>query len=351
MPLPFLIILTFLRLKKFQRIFENYVKYTLANLDLHLKVQADLPLLDFALLDFSNGTFFQHKLKICSKPAWSKSISAFCCCLVAQSCLTLCDPMDCSMPGFPVLQHLPELAQTHVHWVSDVIQPSHPLLSTSPPAFNLSQHQSLFQWVSYSHQDVKLLELQPQHQSLQWIFRIKSFRIDWFGLLAVEGTLKSLLQHHSSKAAILQHSVFFMFQLPHLYMTPGSIIALTRQMFVGKVMSLLFNTLSRFVIGFFPRGKFLLISGLQSQSTVILEPKKRVCHCFPCFPIYFPWSLPLSSLFECWVLSQLFNSPFSPSTRGSLILLPGCWCFSPQSWFQLVLHPAWRFAWYALCIS
>ena len=142
-------------------------------------------------------------------------------------------------------------------------------------------------------------------------------------------------------------TVFFMFQLPHLYMTPGSIIALTRQMFVGKVMSLLFNTLSRFVIGFFPRGKFLLISGLQSQSTVILEPKKRVCHCFPCFPIYFPWSLPWSSLFERWVLSQLFNSPFSPSTRGSLVplhFLPLGWChlhiwdywyFSWKSWFQL----------------
>ena len=87
---------------------------------------------------------FQHKSKACGKPMWSESISAFCCCLVAQLCLTLCDPMDCSMPGFPVLQHLLELAQTHVHWVSDVIQPSHPLLSPFPPTFNLSQHQSLF---------------------------------------------------------------------------------------------------------------------------------------------------------------------------------------------------------------
>ena len=144
MLLPFLIILTFLRLKKFRWIFENYVKHTLANLDLHLIIQADLTLLDFALLHFSNAAFFQHKSKACGKPMWSESISAFCCCLVAQLCLTLCDPMDCSMPGFPVLQHLLELAQTHVHWVSDVIQPSHPLLSLFPPTFNLSQHQSLF---------------------------------------------------------------------------------------------------------------------------------------------------------------------------------------------------------------
>ena len=90
---------------------------------------------------------------------------------VTQSCLTLCDPMDCSTPGFPVHHQLPELAQTHIHWVSDAIQPSHPLLSPSPPAFNLSQHQGLFQWVSSSHQVAKILEFQLQHQSFQWIFR------------------------------------------------------------------------------------------------------------------------------------------------------------------------------------
>ena len=90
---------------------------------------------------------------------------ARCCCSVAKSCPTLCEPMDCSMPGFPVLHQLPELAQTHVHWVSDAIQLSHPLSSPSPPALNLSQHQSLFQWVSSSHQVAKVLELQLQHQS------------------------------------------------------------------------------------------------------------------------------------------------------------------------------------------
>ena len=103
----------------------------------------------------------------CTSPGWRVTA---CCCSVTQSCPTLCNPMDCSMPGFPALHHLAELAQTHVHWVSDAIQPSHPLSSPSPPAFNLSQHQGLFQRVSSSHQVAKVLEL--QHQSFQWIFRV-----------------------------------------------------------------------------------------------------------------------------------------------------------------------------------
>ena len=114
--------------------------------------------------------------------------------------------------------------------------------------------------------------------------------MDWVDLLEVQETLKSLLQHHSSKASILL-SAFFIVQLSHPYMTTGKIIALTRQTFVGKVMSLLFNKLSRLVITFLPRSKRLLISWLQSPSAVILEPlKNKVCHCFHCFPIYFPWS-------------------------------------------------------------
>ena len=115
-----------------------------------------------------------------------------------------------------------------------------------------------------------------------------SFRIDWLDLLAVQGTLKSLLQHHSSKASILQCSAFFMVQLSHPYMATGKTIALTRQVFVGKVISLLFNILSRLVIAFLPRSKRLLISWLQSPSAVILEPRKIVCHCLHCFPIYLP---------------------------------------------------------------
>ena len=117
-----------------------------------------------------------------------------------------------------------------------------------------------------------------------------SFRMDWLDLLAVQGTLKSL-QHHSSKASILRCSAFFIVQLSHPYMTTGETIALTRRTFVGKVISLLFNMLSRLVITFLPRGKCLLISWLQSPSAVILEtPQNKVCYCFHCFPIYLPWS-------------------------------------------------------------
>ena len=114
--------------------------------------------------------------------------------------------------------------------------------------------------------------------------------MDWLDLLAVQRTLKSLFQHHNSKASILRHSAFFIVQLSHPYMTTGRSIALTRWTFVGKVMSLLFNMLSRLVITFLPRSKHLLISWLQSPSAVILEPPQinKVCHCFHCFPIYLP---------------------------------------------------------------
>ena len=116
------------------------------------------------------------------------------------------------------------------------------------------------------------------------------FRMDWLDLLAVQGTLKNLLQHHSSKASILRCSAFFTVQLSYPYVATGKTIALTRWTFVGKVMSLLFNMLSRLVITCLLRSKRLLISWLQSPSAVILEPKKIVWHCFHCFPIYFPWS-------------------------------------------------------------
>ena len=120
---------------------------------------------------------------------------------------------------------------------------------------------------------------------------LMSFRMDWLALLAVQGTFKSLLQHHSYKASILWHSAFFTVQLSHPHMTTGKTIILTRRTFVGKVMSLLLNMLSRLVITFLPRSKRLLISWLQSPSAVILEPKKiKVSHCLHCFPICFPWS-------------------------------------------------------------
>ena len=191
---------------------------------------------------------------------------------VTQSRTTLCDPMDCSMPGLPVHHQLPEFTETHIHWVGDAIQPSHPLSSPSPPTFNLSQHQGLFKWVSSSHQEAKVLEF--QHQSFQWIFRTDFFRIDRLDLLAVQGTLQNLLQHHSSKASILWHSVFFIVQLSHAYMTTGKTIALTRQTFVGKVMSLLFNMLSRLVITFLPRGKGLLISWPNHNLQWFSSPEK-----------------------------------------------------------------------------
>ena len=136
----------------------------------------------------------------------------------------------------------------------------------------------------------QILELQLQHQSFQWISGLISFRMDWSVLLAIQGTLKSLLQHHSSKASILQRSAFFIVQLSHPYMTTGKNIALTRWTFVSKVMSLLFNMLSRFVIAFLSRSKCLLVSWLQSPSAVILEPKKISLSLFHCFPIYLPRS-------------------------------------------------------------
>ena len=134
-------------------------------------------------------------------------------------CPTLCSHMNCSTPGFPVLHCLPEFAQTLLYWVDDAIQPSHPLLPPSPFALNLSQNQGLLQWVSSLHQVAKILELQLQ--SFNEYSGLISFMIDWFDFLTVQETLKSLLQHHSSKASILWCSVFLMVQLPLPYMTTG----------------------------------------------------------------------------------------------------------------------------------
>ena len=163
--------------------------------------------------------------------------------------------MDCSTPGFPVFHGLVEFAQTHVHWVSDAIRPSHPLSS-------LLLLPSIFPNIrAFSN------ELAPRITwSKNWSFSFSislynqysgliSFRIDWFDFPAVQGTLKNLLQHHSSKASVLWRSAFFLVQLSHPYMTTGKTIALTRQTFVGKVTSLLFNMLSRFVLAFLLRSK------------------------------------------------------------------------------------------------
>ena len=185
----------------------------------------------------------------------------------------LCDPMDWSTPGFPVLHYLLELAQTHVHWVGDAIQPSHLLSSPSPPAFNLSQHQGLSQW--------QFLASGGQNIGVSASASVLPINIqNWFplGLIALIALqskgLSRVFSNTSSKASILWHSAFFIVQLSHLYTPTGKTIALTRWTFVGKVMSLLLNILSRLVITFLPRSKRLLISWLQSPSIVILEPKK-----------------------------------------------------------------------------
>ena len=197
--------------------------------------------------------------------------------------------MNRSTPGLPVHHQLPEFTQTHVQRVGDAIQPSHPLPSPSPPApippsIRVFSNESALRmrWPKYWSFS---FSISPSKE----IPGLISFRMDWLDLLALQGTLESLLQHHSSKASILQHSAFFTVQLSQPYMTTGKNIALTRRTFVGKVMSLLFNMLSRLVITFLPRSKRLLISWLQSPSAVILEPPQiKPDTVSTVSPIYFP---------------------------------------------------------------
>ena len=191
---------------------------------------------------------------------------------VIQSCLTLCDPMNRSMPGLPVHHQCPEFTLTHAHRVGDVIQPSHPLSAPSlpiPPSIRVFSNEPTvcMRWPKYYSFS---FSISPSNEHPELI----SFKMDWLDLLAVQGTRKSLLQHHSSKASIFQCSAFFTVQLSHPYMTTGKTIALTTWTFVGKVMSLLFNMLSRLVIIFLQRSKCFLISWLQSPSAGILEPHK-----------------------------------------------------------------------------
>ena len=163
---------------------------------------------------------------------------------VTQVCLTLCSPRDHSMPGLSVNHSLPEFTQTHLHWVSEAIEISHPLSLPSPPALSLSGIK-VFSNESTLHirwpKDWSFsFNISPSNEHLGLI----SLRMDWLDILAVQGTLRSLLQHHSSKASILRPFAFFVVQLSCPYMTPGKTIALTRWTFVGKVMSLLFNMMS-----------------------------------------------------------------------------------------------------------
>ena len=227
----------------------------------------------------------------------------------AKSCLTLCNPMNHSTPGLPVHHQLPDSTQTHVHRVGDAIQPSHPL----------SSH-SLVPWIFPSIRVFSNESALRMRWSKYWSFSFNitpnehpgliSFRMDWLDLLAVQGTLNSLLEHHSSKVSILWCSAFFIVQISYPYMTTGKTLALTRWTFLGKVMSLLFNMLSRLVITFLPRSKHLLISWWQSPSGVILEPRKiksatastvspSICHKVmgPDVMILVFWMLSLKSTF------------------------------------------------------
>ena len=200
---------------------------------------------------------------------------------VAQSCPTLCDPMNHSTPGLPVHHQLPEFTQTHVHRVHLIL--CHPLLLLPSIFLSIgvfSNESTLrMRWPKYWSFSFSII---PSKETPGLI----SFRMYWLDLLAVQRTLKSLLQHYSSKAAILRCSAFFTVQLSHPCMTTGKTIALTRLTCVGKVMSLLLNMLSSLVTDFLPRSKRLLISWLQSPSA----QENKVSHCFHCFPIYLPWS-------------------------------------------------------------
>ena len=194
--------------------------------------------------------------------------------------------MECSTSDFPVFHHLPEFAQTHVHRVGNTIQPTHPLL---PPFFL----PSIFPNIMVFSNELVLCIRWPKNWSFSFSISpyneysgLISFRIDWCDLLSVQGTFKSLFQHHNSKASILWCSAHFLVQLSHLYMTTGKTTALTRQTFVGKSTSLLFNMLPRFVITFLPRYKHLLISWLQPLSAMILEPKKIKSATVSIFPTF-----------------------------------------------------------------
>ena len=243
---------------------------------------------------------------------------------VAQSCLTLCDPMECSTPALPVHYQLLKLVSIESVMPSNHLTLCRPLFlppSILPSIGVFSNESALrIRWPEYWSFS---FNISPSNEHP----RLISFRMDWLDLLAVQGTLKSLLQHHSSKASILWRSAYFIVQLSHPYMTTGKTIALTRRTFVGKVISLLFHMLSRLVITFLPRSKHLLISWLQSPSSVILRPRKiksaTISTASPsiCHEVMGPDAM----IFVFWMLS-FFRFPLSLSSRGFLVLL----CILPQ---------------------
>ena len=229
--------------------------------------------------------------------------------------------MNWSTPGFPVHHQLPELIQTRVHQISDTIQPSHPCHPLLLPP-------SIFPRIRVFFNESALRIRRRNY----WSFSISpsneysgliSFRIDWFDLFAVQGTLKSLLQNHSLKVLILRCSAFFMVQLSHLYITTEKTIVVTIQTFVIKVMSLLFNTLCLSWLSF-QGASISYIHGYNHHPQWFWSPRKENLSTMPLSPLLFAkkwWNwMPWSLLFECWNFSWLFHPPLSPSLRGSLVL-------------------------------
>ena len=212
--------------------------------------------------------------------------------------------MDCSTPGFPVLHDLPEFAQTHVHWFSDAIQPSQPLSPPSLPALNLSQHQGFSNELALHIRWSKYWSFSFSSSPSNEYSRLICFRMDWFHFLAVQGTLKSLLQHHHSKASVLQHSAFFTVKLSHPHMTTGKNRTFDYMDFCQQSGILLFNMLSRLVIACLPRSKCLLIPWLQSSSRDF-GAQENSLSLFPhLFAMKWGDRMPWCSFSECWVLSQ-----------------------------------------------
>ena len=216
--------------------------------------------------------------------------TTLCCCSLAQSCPALYNPMDCSMPGFLDLQYLSEFAQTHVHWVSDTSQPFHPLspLLLLPSIFTASEACPMSQ----------LFTSGGQSSGASASASVLPMNIQgWFplGLTGLISLMSKGLSRVFSNTTVQKHQFFgtwlsFWTNSYTRTWVLEKIISLTVQIFVSKMMSQLFNMLSRFIMAFLPKSKHLLISWLQSPSTVILEPKKIICHCFHFFPIYLPWS-------------------------------------------------------------
>ena len=287
---------------------------------------------------------------------------------VAQSCLTFCNPMNCSTPGVPIYHQLPEFTLTHIQPVGDAIQPSHRLSSPSPPAPNPSQHQSLYQWVNSSHEVTKVLEFQLQHHSFQRNPRTDLLQNGLVGSPcsprdSQESSPTPQFKSITSSALNLLYSP----TLTSIYDYWKKTIALTRQTCVGKVMSLLLNMLSRLVITFLPRSKHLLISWLQSTSAVILEPPKiksltvsiispSICHevMGPDAMIFIFWMLsfkPAFSLSSFTFTKRLFSSSLLSAIRVVSSAYLRLLIFLPAILILAVLPAAQHFTWCPLHIS